>query len=113
MDNAMTITKRTLLDQCAITQSRNVIGDFCLFILDDGVVISKSAPHTINIAPNGDYAATLKANNADITTRPGMMWPAIDADEWKRFIDHCLIAHTPEVVAAYIAAINEKKLAHA
>lgn len=97
----MTITKNVVLDQCEISPGKNVIGYFCLVTSLNGAIIAKSNPHVINIAPDGDYAATLKANNTDITTRTGMIWPEIDTNEWKRFIDHCLIAHTPEIKAAY------------
>lgn len=99
----MTIIKTVVLDQMQMPQGRNVIGDFVMVLTENGREISRSKPHTINIPPDGDYAAILKANNDDIATRPGLQWPAIDSDEWRRFTDHCAIAHTPAVKAAYAA----------
>ncbi|CAB4223368.1 hypothetical protein UFOVP1670_32 [uncultured Caudovirales phage] len=103
----MAMQKIVVLDQCQIPNGRNVIGDFCMLIIEDGRVISKSAPHTINMQIDDDYAAVLAENNQDITTRPDLLWPAIQPDEWARFVGYCEISHTPEIKAAY--AIHKNK----
>ena len=97
----MLFTKIVVLDQVEIPQGRNVRGDFCMLVLEDGRVISKSLPHTINMQPDDDYAAILDSVNADITTREDMKWPVIDPTEWARFVSYCSITHTPEIKVAH------------
>lgn len=98
------ITKETILSQLQISEGRCVIADFMLVVKEDGVEISRSkGPHTISFMPDADLALILAANNADITTREGMKWPAITQADWNRVTAHCTVEHTPEVKAAYAA----------
>ena len=98
------ITKETILSQLQISEGRCVIADFMLVVKEGGVEISRSkGPHTISFMPDADLALILVANNADITTREGMKWPAIQQADWQRVTGHCAVEHTSEVKAAYAA----------
>lgn len=95
---------KTVLLQGFFTESRRVQCDFVRTVYQDGVEILRSdRPHTVAFDPDADHDAILSAINADITTREGMQWPAIDAGEWARAVAHCAVEHTPEVKAAYAA----------
>ncbi len=94
--------KKTLLVQVEIPEGRAVICHFMSIIFDNGAEISRSAkPHTVTFLPDTDHDQMLAAVNADITTREGMKWDAIDPGEWKRACSHCKIEHTPEIKRAY------------
>lgn len=96
------ITKTILGDQWMVNGS--VSANFHLAIYDDaGNELMRSNPHTVALMPDADLPTVLAAINADITTRPGMLWPAIQQTDWDKVVSHCSIEHTPTVIAAYAA----------
>lgn len=100
------ITKTILTQMELLSESRGVIAHFVLVAYaDDGTEMMRSNPHTVTMMPDADYAAVLAANNTDITTRKGMGWPAIDSADWTRVMSHVSIEQTPDVIAAYKAAV--------
>lgn len=96
---------KTVLLQGYFTEGRCVSCDFMQIIYDDAgkEVARATSPHTVAFMPDADHDAILAAVNLDITTRDGMKWAAIGADEWARAVGHCAVEHTPEVKAAYKA----------
>lgn len=94
---------KTILLQTEITEGRVVIAHFMQVAYDDsGNEVARSKnPHTVALAPDADIDAIFAAVNTDITTRDGMKWAPIEADEWSRAVGHCEVEHTPTVKAAY------------
>ena len=94
--------KKTVLIQIEIPEGRCVTAHFMQIVYDDdGSELARSKPHTVTFMPDDDPTRMLAAINADITTREGMKWNPISADEWSRAVAHCDVEHTPEVKAAY------------
>ena len=95
------ITKK-IVSFFEIPEGRNVIAHFQCVMEENGIEISRSNPHTVNFPPDTEnFDVILAAVNTDITTRPGMLWPPIPAEEWERAVRLCMAEHTPEVQAAY------------
>lgn len=76
--------KRTIIDQIEITRNGDVHVRFALLVLDDDGTELMCRWHRSVIPstlPPGDaVAAQLAAVNADITARPGLLSPPVDAD---------------------------------
>lgn len=94
---------KTVLIQTQISEGRAVTAYFLQVIYaNDGSEVGRAKlPHTVTIFPDSDLPGMLADNNADITTREGMKWEPISAEEWGRAAGHCAVEHTPEVKAAY------------
>lgn len=109
------ITKTILTQTELLNEGHVVISHFILVVYDDnGVEIARGkSPHTVTLAPDADRQQILDAVNADITTREGMGWPAIEQADWDRVTGYCDIEHTPEVKAAYadFIATQQAKIA--
>jgi hypothetical protein len=97
------ITKRVFLAEMELPESRSVVAHFLMVVEEDGRELVRSKPHTVSFTPDVDAAAKFVEVNANITTRPDMLWPAIPAEEWARAVAVCNAIHTPEVKAAYEA----------
>lgn len=96
------MTTQTIIGDIWITEGRFVGCNLHMVLLDDsGAQQMKSNPHTITMAPDADIAAMFTAINTDITTREGLMWPALPQAEIDRFTAHTQIEFTPAVKAAY------------
>ncbi len=96
----MTTIRTVLGDQWMVNGS--VSANFHLASFDDnGNEQMRSNPHTVCLMPDADLTATLAVVNADITTREGMKWPAIQQVDWDRITAHCTVEHTSEVKAVY------------
>lgn len=94
------IVKTILGDQWIVNGS--VSANFHLAAFDDdGKELLRSAPHTVTMMPDADLPTVLGAVNADITTRVGMKWPAIEKTDWSRVENHAGVEFTPDVKAAY------------
>jgi len=97
------ITKRVFLAEMELPESRSVIAHFLMVMEEDGREVMRSSPHTVCFTPDADPDVWFAQVNANITTRPDMLWPAIPAEEWARAVAVCNAIHTPEVKAAYEA----------
>lgn len=83
-----------------------------LIALDaNGNEIMRSNPHVVCLHPTDDPNAILLKVNADITTRPGMLWPAINPMDWSNFVAHSQIEFTPAVVSNYTALVAAQQAA--
>ena len=105
----MTITKSTIIDQIEVARDGSVQVRVGLLMIEDGVEIS-SRWHRTAIIPGGKVDATLAAVNADIASRPGLGYPAIEADKVHLLKKICRAVHTKEIVKAYRErAVAEEK----
>jgi hypothetical protein len=95
--------KRVFLAEMEIPEARNVVAHFIMVIEDEGHEVTRSKPHTVCFTPDAEPDLWFDQVNANITTRPDMLWPAIPKEEWDRAIAVCSAVHTPEVKAAYEA----------
>jgi hypothetical protein len=93
----------TALEQGELLPNRGLRGYFKKITTLDGKVIASEGPHVLLVMPGEDAAAMIADVNADITTRAGMEWPAVDEGHAAQFIAACQLFHTPEVIAAYEA----------
>lgn len=72
------IEQKTIVDQIEVTRAGRVQVRFALLTLRNGVEIAQSW-HRTAIEKAGDVDEQIRAVNADITTRPGLMAAPVDA----------------------------------
>jgi hypothetical protein len=93
--------KRTLLDRLEI-QADGTVFIRLLKQIVDGEMVEKSEPHRSVIYPSTSVTDQITAVNAHLAQ---MGWPGIPADGVERIVSHVKVVHTPEIIAAWEAAM--------
>ena len=95
----MALEKRTSVNQIEITESGTIQVRIAKRVVDGDQVFSSEWHRTV-FDPITDIDAQMAAVNAHLAQ---MGWPEVPAADTQKIKDHAVVAHTPEVVKAFIA----------
>lgn len=99
------IEKRSIVDQIEITRSGAVQVRFALLLVEDDKEIDSKWHRTV-VNPGIDVDLQMGAVNRDLASARINM-PAITSKQTEQLKAVCKLVHTPEVVAAYRARMED------